>query len=242
MLARRRNVRCGISRNNRSRKFNQGHVIRSLNELSNCSLFTSNTNPGPMTTSTPSLLGSVIALETVARLVSQHYVRIILFALPVFVLTFIYRYHMTMASIASRRYLYDRGTTPHVRGRQSLWRPPSTTTTTTFTLPHHRQRLRPTDSDSCSLTMDATPAALFDSYEQNFKHIIQSISDKLEGKKEKRINLEAWTRWSRRYRTFSISYGSCTNINSYSFLGISSWSWDPGHSAVCWTSPSRNVQ
>ena len=33
----------------------------------------------------------------------------------------------------------------------------------------------------CSLTMDATPTALFDSYEQDFKHIIRSISDKLEG-------------------------------------------------------------
>jgi len=29
--------------------------------------------------------------------------------------------------------------------------------------------------------MDATPTALFDSYEQDFKHIIRSISDKLEG-------------------------------------------------------------
>ena len=33
----------------------------------------------------------------------------------------------------------------------------------------------------CSLTMDTTPTALFDSYELDFKHIIRSISDKLEG-------------------------------------------------------------
>jgi len=30
--------------------------------------------------------------------------------------------------------------------------------------------------------MDSTPTALFDSYEQDFQHIIQSISDKLEGR------------------------------------------------------------
>ena len=33
----------------------------------------------------------------------------------------------------------------------------------------------------CSLTMDTTPTGLFDSYELDFKHIIRSISDKLEG-------------------------------------------------------------
>ncbi|KAF8799112.1 vesicle transport v-snare protein vti1 [Phlegmacium glaucopus] len=33
--------------------------------------------------------------------------------------------------------------------------------------------------------MDATPTALFDSYEQDFKHIIRSISNKLEGKQRK---------------------------------------------------------
>ena len=41
----------------------KGHVIRSLNELSNFNLFASNTDPGPLTTSTPSLPGPVIALE-----------------------------------------------------------------------------------------------------------------------------------------------------------------------------------